>query len=166
MVTFRTAEGAVQVPVYAVVAATSKPVVVALQPIGRGEPITAANVELRAVDHVPAASGRRVAVESVEELIGMEAQQALREGEVVFSDQVQPPVLVKRGDVITISATAGGIRVRTTARSREDGAHGDLVQIESLETRERFEARVVGVKEAAVFAPTRIKTAQRPGVTK
>jgi flagella basal body P-ring formation protein FlgA len=162
LVEIRTAEGAMQLPVYAEVGATSIPVVVAVQPIGRGEPITAADVALQAVDHLPAANGRRIAVESVESLIGMEARQSIRAGEVVFSDQVQPPLLVKRGDAITVSSHAGGIRVRTTARARENGARGDLVQVESLETRERFEARVVGPREAAVFAPARVAATPRP----
>jgi flagella basal body P-ring formation protein FlgA len=78
-------------------------------------------------------------------------------------------VLVKRGEVITISSQAGGIRVRTTARAREDGARGDLVQVESLETRERFEVRVVGPREAAVFAlprPTNVDATERDNIAR
>ncbi|MEX0613367.1 MAG: flagellar basal body P-ring formation chaperone FlgA, partial [Pirellulales bacterium] len=134
VVGFNTPEGAVQVPVYAEVTVASTPVVVAVQPIRRGDVITAAQLELRSVDYLPKATERRAAVDSTEKLIGMEACQAIQAGQVVFSDQVQAPVLVKRGEVITISSHAGGIRVRTTARAREEGARGDLIQVESLET--------------------------------
>ena len=34
----------------------------------------------------------------------------------------------------------------------QDGARGDLVQVESLESKEQYDARVVGPREAAVFA--------------
>jgi flagella basal body P-ring formation protein FlgA len=161
VVSFSTPEGAVQLPVYAEVAATSTPVVVASRPVARGEPITAADLELKSVNYLPKADARRAAVESIEELIGMEARQAIRAGEVVFTDQVQAPLLVKRGEVISVSSQAGGIRVRTTARARENAARGELVQVESLDTRERFMARVVGPREAAIFAPTRLETAHR-----
>jgi flagella basal body P-ring formation protein FlgA len=154
VVAFDTRDGAVHLPIYAEVTTTSKPVVVAVEPLSRGEVITAAHLELRAVDFLPKAAGRRTPVESLEGLIGMEARQAIQAGAVVFSDQVQSPVLIKRGEVISVSSHAGGIRVRTTARARQDGAKGDVVQVESLETRERFDARVVGVGEAALIAPT------------
>ena len=69
-------------------------------------------------------------------------------------DQVRAPLLVRRGDEITVVARGGGIRVRTQAHSRQDGARGDLVQVESLDTGERYDARVIGLREAAVFAAT------------
>ncbi len=166
VVSFGTPEGDVQLPVYAEVGVTSKPVVVAVQPLGRGETITAAHVELRSLDYLPQPNGRGAVVGSIEELIGMEARQAIRAGEAVYSDQVQPPLLVKRGDLISVSSHAGGIRVRTTARAREDGARGAVVQVESLDKRERFDARVVGPRAAAVFAVARMQTAQRETTTK
>jgi flagella basal body P-ring formation protein FlgA len=161
LLALETRAGLVHVPIYADVEATSKPVVVAVQPLARGELITAAHLERKAVDHLPAVSERRVPVESLEAVIGMEARQAIRAGEVLYTDHLQAPVLVRRGEVISVSSSTGGIRVRTTARARQDGAQGELVQLESLATRERFEARVTGPREAAVFAPTRVDVAQR-----
>jgi flagella basal body P-ring formation protein FlgA len=162
VVSFDSREGPIQLPVYAEVSATSTPVVVAARPIARGEPITAAHLEMRSVDYLPKSDARRAVVGTLEELIGMEARQAIRAGDVVFTHQVQAPVLVKRGEVISVSSQAGGIRVRTTARAREDGVRGELVQLESLATRERFVARVVGPREAAVFAHAAVETALRP----
>jgi flagella basal body P-ring formation protein FlgA len=92
----------------------------------------------------------------LEQLIGMEARQAIQVGEVIFNDKVQQPLLVKRGDLITVISQAGGIRVRTTARARQNGAKGELVQVESLETREPYDVRVTGHREAAVFAAARV----------
>ena len=54
----------------------------------------------------------------------MEARQAIQAGDIVFTDQVQSPVLVKRGEVITVTSQSGGIRVRTTARALQDRSHG------------------------------------------
>ena len=68
---------------------------------------------------------------------------------------MQLPFLVKKGDLITVVSQTGGIRVRTSARSLQDGAHGALVQVESMASKQHYDARVVGLREVAVFAPAR-----------
>jgi flagella basal body P-ring formation protein FlgA len=148
---FATAEGTVRLPVEAEVT-LPKQSAVAVRPIQRGGIITAADVEMRYVEEVVGASSRRVPIDDLEQLIGKEAAQAIKADSVIFSDQVQPPLLVHRGEVITVVARGGGIRVRTQARARENAALGDLVQVESLESRERYDAQVTGPKEATVLA--------------
>jgi flagella basal body P-ring formation protein FlgA len=95
----------------------------------------------------------------------MEAARVIQAGQVIFSDDVQAPLLVKRGEEVTVYARGGGIQVRTLARARQDGARGELVPVESLETRERYDAVVVGLRAAVVFgggtAPT-ADVAERP----
>jgi flagella basal body P-ring formation protein FlgA len=151
LISFQTAEGAVQFPVYTEIAPPIAPVVVALQPIARGAVITASDVELQALESVPTAASRRAPVTSIEQLIGMEARQPIAAGDVIFTDKVQDPVLVKRGEMIKVVSETGNIRVTTEARARQDGSRGELIQLESLETREMYDARVTGYREAAVF---------------
>lgn len=167
---FSTASGNVCLPVNAVVAEAAVPAVIATRAVARGSVITAADVEMKMMEPTAKMSGQRVAVEAVESIIGKEAKQALRLNDVVFVDMVQAPVLVKRGEVITVISQTGGIRVRTTARAIKDGAYGELVQLESLQGKQRFDARVVGSREAAVLSATngssaepnkRVDTAQR-----
>jgi flagella basal body P-ring formation protein FlgA len=131
----------------------SQPVVMALRPIARGAVITAADVEVQQTENAPGVGGRRAPLHSVDELVGMEAGRAIQTGEIIFTDLVTAPLLVRRNEAVTVVAQGGGIRVHTTARARQDGARGDLIQVESLETKERFEARVTGLREASVFAP-------------
>jgi flagella basal body P-ring formation protein FlgA len=133
--------------------ALAQPVVVASRPIARGAIITGADVVAQVMDKPVLATGRRAPIFNVEELIGMEAKAAIQEGEVVFNDQVRAPFLVKRGDAVTVVAQGGGIRVRTLARATQDGALGDLVQVESIQTKEKYDARVTGFREAAVLVP-------------
>jgi flagella basal body P-ring formation protein FlgA len=160
-ISFTTPQGVVQFPVYAQVSDGPRAVVVAVRPIARGAMITAADVELQSLAEIPAASSRRAPVDSIEKLLGMEARQAIQPGQVMYSDDVQAPILVKRGELITVVSQGGGIRVRTTARARHDGAKGELVQVETEGTGERFDARVTGPREAAVFAATRMATTKR-----
>jgi flagella basal body P-ring formation protein FlgA len=150
-VSFSSKHGVVQFPIYAQVSGGPTTVVVAVQPIARGATITAADVELQNLASAASTSSRRAPIDSIDKLIGMVARRAIQSGETIFSDHVQAPTMVKRGDMITVVSQGGGIRVRTTALARQDGAKGELVQVESQGTGERFDARVTGPREATVF---------------
>jgi flagella basal body P-ring formation protein FlgA len=159
---FTTPQGTMQVPIYAQVSGGPVMVAVAVRPIARGAMITGADVELQILEASPATTSRRSPFNSLDQFVGMEARQAIQPGETIFTDQVQAPILVKRGELITVVSQGGGIRVRTTALAREDGAKGDLVKVEAEETGERFDARVIGPREAAVF----VGGTNRPDLTK
>lgn len=150
---FNTRSGAVQFPLYAAVADVPVPVVTATRAVARGNPITAADLEIRNVEFKTA--GQRPSFDSIEKVVGLEARQPLQVGDIVFADDVRSPIVVKRGEPITVYSQGGGIRVRTSAKALQDGAKGDLIQVESLATKQRYDARVAGFREATVFAPTR-----------
>ena len=79
----------------------------------------------------------------------------------MFADQLQSPIVVKRGDLVTVTAQTSGIRVRTSAKALQDGSTGELIQVESMESKQRYDARVTGLREAAVFAATRVGVPQK-----
>jgi flagellar basal body P-ring formation protein FlgA len=155
VISFLTAQGQMQLPIFAEISPPPMPAVVAIRPVGRGEVVKAADIELRSIDANSKSVGQRAVADSVEKLIGMEARQAIQAGDIVFTDQVQAPIVVKRGDVITVTSQSGGIRVRTSGRATHDAARGDLVQVEALGSHEKYDARVTGPREAAVFAMSR-----------
>jgi flagella basal body P-ring formation protein FlgA len=164
VISFTTADGPVNMPLLTEVTLT-QPVAIAVRPIGRGAVVTAADVEIQQVDNAPAATNRRAPVHALDELLGMEARRAIQVGEMIYTDLIASPLLVKRGESITVVAQGGGIRVTTTARARQDGARGDLVQVESLDTKTRYDARVVGRREASVLAPAQNVDRQSLGST-
>lgn len=158
LVSFKTAKGREQFLVFTDVAQLVVPVVVAVRPVARGSVVTAADVEIRQLDLSAKGTSQRVAFDNTEAVIGKEARQALQAGNVVFADQIQSPVLVKRGEVITVGAQSGGIRVRTSAKALQEGSQGELIQVESLDAKQRYDARVVGFREATVFSAMRVDT--------
>lgn len=117
--------------------------------IERGDFIRAADVELR---QEPGHKNRSVAT-SLEEVVGMEASRNLPEGAVIYKNQVRKPLLVLRGESVEVYATTGGISVKTYAVARQDGALGDLVQVQTLDKKERYMAYVAGRGELEVYAP-------------
>jgi flagella basal body P-ring formation protein FlgA len=158
LISFSTADGQVQLPIFAEISPPPVPAIVAIRPIGRGEVVKGADIELRTVDANSKSVGQRAAADSVENLIGMEARQAIQTGDIIFTDEVQAPIVVKRGDVITVMSQSGGIRVRTSGRAMQDAARGELVQVEALGSHQKYDARVTGPREAAVYAMSRPST--------
>jgi flagella basal body P-ring formation protein FlgA len=151
-ISFATTEGPVNVPVYADVTPESMPVVVTTRAMTRGDVFTAADLDLQNVAYESKPGDRRVALDAVETLIGMEVRRPMPAGSIVFSDAVQSPILVKRGDLITVTSQSSGIRVQITAKALQDRSQGELVQVESLDTKAKFDARVVGLREASIVA--------------
>lgn len=134
---------------FEVVAHVSLPpmVVVASRPIRKGEVVRASDVDLQ-----PASSQVQTAVYRLEEVLGKETTRAVATGQVVDAGYVRAPILVQRGEVVRVVAKAAGIKVRTNGRAMQDGSQGDLVEVQPLEGKQRYTARVVNYQEVEVYA--------------
>lgn len=125
-------------------------VVVARQPIENGRIITAADVELKFVPSTN--SFRRQTATNLEAVVGLVAKNNIQVGDKVNLATLQVPLLVRRGEAIEAIARGGGITVRTFMKSRNDGLAGDLIELETLESKERLYGRVVGRGKVEVFS--------------
>jgi flagella basal body P-ring formation protein FlgA len=123
--------------------------VVAIRSIGRGTVIRDTDVELQNYQTRDAVGDL---LTSLEDVIGKETTRSIPAGKPVPRDSLREPLLVRKGDVVTVNARSAGIRVRTSARARDDGSLGDLIAVESLQDRNTFYVRVDGVREVEVFA--------------
>jgi flagella basal body P-ring formation protein FlgA len=141
--------------------------VVAARSLPRGALIHEADVLLQ--PGRPAQGATHV-FESLDEVIGKEAVRAIVEGQILDEQSVRRPILVHKNEVVTVYARASGISVRTTARTKDDGAKGELVTVETLADRKTFFARVVGPQEVEVYAHAAPiaadDPAQRPATSK
>jgi flagella basal body P-ring formation protein FlgA len=125
-------------------------VVAALHSLQRGSIIRAADLTLVPVDSRD--DNETAVFHSIEEVAGKQVAKAVAEGKILTPDVVQSPLMVRKGDIVTIYSRAAGIRIHTTARAKDDGALNDLVTVESLADRKSFPARVCGPRETEVFA--------------
>jgi flagella basal body P-ring formation protein FlgA len=125
-------------------------VVVAQQPIARGALVRASDVSMQPVEGAVPSQ----ALESLEAAIGREARQPIREGAVLLAGQVRAPWCVRRGETVSLRARAAAVVVKTFAVARQDGAIGDLVQVETgtARTKQQILARVTGPRELEVYA--------------
>ena len=124
-------------------------VAVPARPIARGTRLDEADLVLQRVDESMATAG---CIRRIEDLVGKEATRALAPRKPISRDSVAEPILVRRGDVVTVIVRSPGFRVRTQARARDDGAQGELVAVESLPDRRTYFAQVSGIREVEVLA--------------
>lgn len=141
-------------------------VVVASRSVRRGELLTSANTELRLEDELDNAAVPTDAFRGLAEVAGLEASRGLRVGEPLTPAECVGPVLVRRGEPVTVSSGVGRIRVRLRGVARADGREGDFVSVE-IHDGDRINAQVTGPRELAVLSgrPTpQIAAAYREGI--
>ena len=130
------------------------PVVVARRQLARGAVIRDDDVELQrlaAADKMPGA------LHTIEEAVGHELVRPVAAGSPVACESLRAPLSVHRGEVVTVYAQSGSIRIRTVARARDEGSVGELVAVESLLNKSTYYARVSGTREVEVYArPARV----------
>ena len=123
--------------------------VVTKQPLRRGDLLTASRVTIQ-----PLPRGSRVegAFDRIDDVLGLEASRSLQQGIAITRDNSVSPVLVRRGETVSVISGGEGVSVRIQAIAGSDGRDGELIQVEAFDRSERFEARVVGRGRLAVVS--------------
>jgi flagella basal body P-ring formation protein FlgA len=124
-------------------------VVVAVRSIASGSIIQPGDVALQRSKSIQ--DGEDIC-DDLDQVVGNETTRSIGVGQFVDHDFICEPVLVHKGDAVTVYSRSSGLRVRTTGRARDDGSLGELISIESLLNRQAFFARVSGVHEVEIYA--------------
>ncbi len=124
-------------------------VVVAVRSLRSREKIREADVRL---GPAPANSQARELVHRIEDVVGKETTRSVSAGLPIDERYIRPPILVRRNQVVTVYARAAGVQVKTHARALEDGSRGDLITVQTLQSREKYSARVADIQEVEVYA--------------
>jgi flagella basal body P-ring formation protein FlgA len=85
-------------------------------------------------------------VTSIEKLAGFVASRDLQPGQVLTSDLLYSPLLVRKGESVTVKATSGGITIAATMRAKSDARFGDTISVEQLTGPGSTTARVIGTR--------------------
>ena len=89
-------------------------------------------------------NGASDAVESLDQIRGMLAKRDLEPGEVLSARQLYSPVLVQRGDAVTVVAAIGSITVSAMMKARSSGTYGETIIVEHLNGDGQATVRVIG----------------------
>ena len=122
-------------------------VLVAVRPLRKGEMVRPDDIDLR-----QATGPVQAAFFKIEEVLGKETTRALATGQVLEADHVRAPVLVQRGEVVRVIAKAAGVRVKTNGKALQAGSRGELIEVQPLEGKQRYMARVVDYQQVEVYA--------------
>lgn len=83
------------------------------------------------------------AVSTLKAVVGQSSTRALRTGQVVLPNFLALPILVKRGDSVTIRARSGAVEVNVAGEALESGRRGDILRVRNSSTGKVIRARVL-----------------------
>jgi len=146
----------------------------AVRPLAKGTIVTEADIEV-----VPqnTATATRQGLAGPDVVLGAELTRAVLADQFLTVQDVRQPLLVRKGELVTVYVLSGGIRIRTEARAQQEGSRGEAITVESLLTRQRFTATVVGPQTAEIRPaaetvpldvaelPRRLNKPSEPGAT-
>ncbi len=123
------------------------PVVVVRRPIGRHESIRREDVTVLLQDLAKLPAGIYTDPEAV---VGMRAKRTLHGNTVLREDLVELPPLVNRGDMVTIIAETGVLRITARGEVKAMGRKGERISVVNVDTRKRVLARVLDSRTVSV----------------
>jgi len=82
--------------------------------------------------------------------VGNVTKRRLQAGEIVRRQDLKRPILVKRGDDVTVVARGNSFIVSTLGRARDGGSMGDYIQIENLQSKQTLRGIIVGERKVQV----------------
>lgn len=135
-------------------------IVVPARDILRGEVIGESDLTF---SQVPAAALPSSTVTRFEVLTGMQTRRTLRAGETIRPDDVRRPVVVTKGQTVTMSFSAPGVELAAMGRAMSEGGVGDTVTIQNPVSFRMVTATVTGpgAVRAADPAGSPITTARK-----
>jgi flagella basal body P-ring formation protein FlgA len=122
-------------------------VVVSAKPIGRNQPITAADIKIEKVNLSRAPAD---AVLRSENVIGLRTKRAVAINTILCSDQVVMPPVIRKGDVIQIVAETAALKLTTQGVAKEDGGIGERIRIVNTNSSKVIYARIMDAHTVSV----------------
>lgn len=117
------------------------------QPRRMGDIITASDiayVDIRAAD----LAAQTVIDEA--QLLGLSPRRNLPAMRPIAAGDIVQPMLVKKGDMITLTLQTGSMFLTTQARALENGGAGSLIKVMNTSSRQVLDAVVTGMQTASV----------------
>lgn len=109
--------------------------------IMRGEVIGEADIVWQSL---PDARVARAALTDMDQIVGMAAKRSLKAGTPVTASDVRRPLLINRGETVTMMLNTPTMQLTTKGRALQHGSEGDTIRISNLQTNTVIDAIVTG----------------------
>jgi flagella basal body P-ring formation protein FlgA len=97
-----------------------------------------------------------------EQVVGQMAGRDLKSGTVLTARLIEPTILVKSGQLVSVTLTQGTIRAKSVARATEQGTMGQTIRVKNEVTGNMFDVVITGPQTAKL--PATAPSAEKPDV--
>ena len=125
----------------------SRNAVVASRKIALGEIITEDNV---CESRIETTDINSVLTLSLKDITGKIARRSFAAGEPLPQELFSEPLLVRRGDMVSLRLERSGIALTSAARAAENGRFGDVIRVKNVDFSSVVRARVTGPAEVSI----------------
>ena len=115
-------------------------VAVAVRTMEKGSVIKASDLKIARVNLNRV---RKSVIRDPRQALGMSCRRRIHQGQPVFERDLIKHAAVKRGDMVTIVAESGALRVSTAGRAKENGSVGDNIAVINLNSKKVIMAQIV-----------------------
>ncbi len=98
---------------------------------------------------------QRSFIEDEHSLIGMSAKRSIQSGQPIRTNDIQRPLTIKKGDVVTMKLQSGLMSLTVQARALQSGARGDTIRVSNTKSNAVIDAIVISSGLVAVRDPSR-----------
>lgn len=124
-----------------------KQVVVAARPITRGTQLTPNILTLSRVDTTNRGADYFTEIGQVS---GQKAKRSIGSDQPILMHDLEPALLINRGDKIVLEANRGGVQIRVSAIALEAGSLGEQIKVENLQSKREVYAEVSAAGRATI----------------
>jgi flagella basal body P-ring formation protein FlgA len=113
----------------------------------RGEIIDASDIKWQTL---PEGRLPRATITDVDQIVGMSAKRGLQAGKPIAMTDVRRPLMVNKGESVTMYLTTPAMQLTAKGRALEPGSEGDTIRISNSQTNTVVDAIVTGPGQARV----------------
>jgi flagella basal body P-ring formation protein FlgA len=130
------------------------------RPLAPGETIAARDIETIAL---PADRLNQAFVVAAAELIGKTPKRSIRPGEPIRPSDIQTPIVIRRGELVTVVFQSATLLLTAQAKALEDGAQGQAIRVSNTRSGKTLDATVSspGTVTLLAMTPAPLTTAQQ-----
>jgi len=122
-------------------------VVIAKRPLGRNHIISIEDIDSVEKDITKLPLN---VITASEDVLGKRTKRKIDSRTVLRTDLVELPPVVRRGDVVTIIAESGCLKISARGKIKKKGHVGEILKVENLDSRKEIYARVIDSCTVAV----------------
>jgi len=124
-------------------------IVALVQPVRRGDILRENDVDVLRLPRNKVPAG---ALSDADEIVGKQARTNIRANAPLSRKDFQHPVLIERGEKITVVFEMPGMKLTSRAQAMDDGAKGDVIDVMNLQSRRIVPAIVTSRGQVRVHA--------------